>query len=121
MLHWVPEAEDLNDSRPAATPCKVSTLATVWVEVAGKVKVEVAEALLVKLKNVLEPEIVWSVPSNVTVPEEPENVPPVLARLPEIVIVPAGLTVPPLIVRLPLISVVPEPPVNVPDETVSPP
>jgi hypothetical protein len=60
----------------------------VWVEPAPKVRVSALDTVLVRLLNVVDPEMAWPVPSRVTFPELWANVPPEWLKSPETLIVP---------------------------------
>ena len=124
MLHWVPVIDERKDSRAPDAPCAVHVPAMVWVTEAGKVRVRAVATVLVRLLKVEVPDIVWSLPSKVKVPELWVKVPPEWSKLAEtwkVAPEEGAVKVPDDMMSVPLMSTVPELEVNVPPDTVSPP
>lgn len=95
--------------------------AIVWVSPAPKVRVSAVVTDLVRLLKEVESEMVWEVPSKVTVPELWVKIPPEWAKFPDTFSAVGAVRVPEERVKAPFTSTVPELPVSVPPDMVNPP
>jgi len=77
-----PFDDDLSERSCPALPVRVNVPVVVWVVPAPKVSVRAVVTDFVRLLNVVDPEIVWLVPSKTTVLELRVNTPLVLLKLP---------------------------------------
>jgi hypothetical protein len=104
IFHVEPFVEERSERSCPALPVSVNVPAIVCVVPVANVSVRAVVTDFVRLWKVVEPDIVWLVPSKTTVPEFRVNTPLVRLKLPANEIVVGADSVPEVSVRLPLIS-----------------